>query len=150
MICVPDSLNSRILDERDLLCEHIGYVQVLNEISAVALSSGLNLTGSKSICLIENSGLRFACDIITRFELAHGIHNIYVLANRGIIGEENWWGVFHNEVTQDVVRRTCMKTIEVNTSTELFSALKKALKTFQTEQVSVALLLNYSIYEVSE
>lgn len=147
VVSVPDSLNSNLINTEELAAHRIRYIQSLNEISAVAISSGLNLTGCKSICVFENTGLRYACDIITRFESSHAIHNMYLLSNRGFIGEENWWGVFHNEVTNDIVEKNHMKTITVDKNSCLSEALEKALCTFNTEQVSVVLLLNYSFYE---
>lgn len=147
VVSVPDSLNSKLICEKELSAHHIRYIQCLNEISAVAVSSGLNLTGSKAICVMENTGLRYACDITTRFEMAHGIHNIYLLSNRGFIGEENWWGVFHYEVTQDIIEKSHMKAIKIDSPAHLYEGLKKAVCTFNTEQVSVVLLLNYSFYE---
>lgn len=147
VVSVPDSLNSKLVKADELANHNIIYIQSLNEISAVAISSGLNLTGKRTICIIENTGLRYAADIVTRFELAQGIHNIYMLSNRGGIGEENWWGVFHNEITQDIIQGNHMRTIMINSISDLESALRSAVKTFCTEQVSVALLLNYSFFE---
>ena len=147
VVSVPDSLNSKLICEKELSKHHIRYIQCLNEISAVAVSSGLNLTGSKALCVLENTGLRYACDIITRFEMAHGIHNMYLLSGRGFIGEENWWGVFHHEITQDIIEKNHMKAITIDKSTYLSETLKKAVSTFNTEQVSVVLLMSYSFYE---
>lgn len=147
LVSVPDSLNSKLINEKELAKHNIAYIQTLNEISAVAVSSGLNLSGEKSLCIIENSGLRYAADIITRFELAQGIHNMYLLSNRGGIGEENWWGVFHDEITRDIIKRNHMRVIKIDRTTELESALRNGIKTFRTEQVSVVLLLNYCFYE---
>ncbi len=147
VVCVPDSLNSKLINTDDLSTYQIKYIQSLNEISAVAISSGLNLTGNKTICVIENTGMRYACDIITRFEIAHGIHNIYVLSNRGSIGEENWWGIFHNQITQDIIEKNNMKVAVVNCLHDLNEKLKRAISTFSTEQVSTVLLLNFSFYE---
>ncbi len=147
VVCVPDSLNSKLIHEEELAKCNIAYIQPLNEISAVAVSSGFNLTGKRSLCIIENSGLRYAADIITRFELSQGIHNMYLLSNRGGIGEENWWGVFHDEITHDIIKKNHMRTIRIDNITELDRALQNGIKTFSTEQVSIVLLLNYCFYE---
>lgn len=147
VVCVPDSLNSKLINELELTNNNILYIQALNEISAVAISSGMNLTGTRTLCIMENSGLRYAADIITRFELAQGIHNIYLLSNRGGLGEENWWGVFHDEITSDIISRNHMRTMKVIGKSNLLSALQNGIKTFCTEQVSVVLLLDYCFYE---
>ncbi len=147
VVTVPDSLNGRLFKQQALEAYGIRYIQVLNEISAVAISSGLNIVGNYSICLIENSGIRYACDIITRFEIGHGIHNIYIISNRGDFGERNWWGVFHNEVTFEILEQCRMKVMFINSSDELIVGLKKTMETFLSGQVSTVLVLNYTLYE---
>lgn len=147
IVTVPDSLNKKWIN--NVLGEEreIKYIQVLNEISAVAISSGLNLVGEYSICVIENSGIRYACDIITRFEMGHGIHNMYIISNRGDFGERNWWGIFHTEVTSGILKQCRMKTYYVNSYETLITGLKKAIDTFRSEQVSTVLIVNYSFIE---
>lgn len=147
VVTVPDSLNGRMIKQEELNANGIKYIQVLNEISAVALSSGLNLVGDYSVCVIENSGIRYACDTIARFEMSHGIHNMYIISNRGDFGERNWWGVFHTEITADILKRCRMRIYGINTVDELKDGLKKSLNTFFSEQVSTVLVMNYSIYE---
>lgn len=147
LVAVPDSLGSKLINVDSLKRHNIQYIQTLNEISAVAISSGLNLTGEKTICLIENTGIRFACDIISRFELAHGIHNIYLLSYRGTLGEENWWGVFHDSITLDIIDHLLMKIEKVDSGNELEKALNRAIQSFRTEQVSVVILLTYDFFE---
>lgn len=147
IVIMPDSLISKCINERELECYGVEVIQVLNESDAVCICSGLNLTGQIVVCMMENSGIRSACDIISRFELAHGIHNIFVLTNRGKIGEENWWGVYHNEVTGQILKVTRMNIISVKSLSAFQCALHNAIKTFKTEQKSVAILLEYSFFE---
>lgn len=147
IVVMPDSLISKCIDLGQLEQQKIDYIQVLNESEAVCICSGLNLTGVCSVCIMENSGIRSACDIISRFELAHGIHNIFILTNRGEVGEENWWGIYHNEVTIEILRTIKIKTISVATMSEFQWAVHNAIKTFKTEQTSIAILLEYSFFE---
>lgn len=147
IVMVPDSLLSKCINCHNLKSFGMDFIQVLNESDAVCICSGLNLTGAYSVCMIENSGIRSACDIISRFELAHGIHNIFILSNRGEIGEENWWGIHHNDVTNKILEYTNMKTISVKTLKEFKQAMQKAMKTFKTGQTSVAILLEYTFFE---
>lgn len=147
IVIMPDSLISKCINKKEFEYLEVEVIQVLNELDAVSISSGLNLTGSKTICMMENSGIRSACDIISRFELAHGIHNMFVLSDRGKIGEENWWGVYHNEVTYEILKLTHMSIISVKNIYEFQYALHNAIKTFRTEQKSVAILLEYSFFK---
>lgn len=147
IVIMPDSLISKYIDLYQLEQQKIDYIQVLNESEAVCICSGLNLTGVCSVCVMENSGIRSSCDIISRFELAHGIHNIFILTNRGEVGEENWWGIYHNEVTTAILNAIKIKTISVSTINEFHKAMHNAIKTFRTEQTSIAILLEYSFFK---
>lgn len=147
VVTVPDSLNKRWLSKDFFQSSDIRYIQVLNEISAVAISSGLNLVGEYTLCVIENSGIRYACDIITRFEMGHGIHNMYIISNRGEFGERNWWGIFHTEITTDILKQCRMKVFNVDSYNTLNVGLKKAMESFRSEQVSTVLIINYSFIE---
>ena len=147
IVFMPDSLMVKCFNQNELIRNSIDYIQVVNESDAVTICSGLNLSGTLSLCVMENSGIRSACDIISRLELSHGIHNIYVVSNRGEVGEENWWGVFHNNVTQQIINCTNMKSVFVDDFGEFETALHNAIKTFKTEQVSVIIFLSYSFFE---
>lgn len=147
IVIMPDSLISKCIDPYQLEQQEIDCIQVLNESEAVCICSGLNLTGICSVCVMENSGIRSACDIISRFELAHGIHNIFILTNRGEVGEENWWGIYHNEVTDEILKTLQIKTILVKSMNEFKRAIHNSIKTFKTEQTSVAILLEYSFFK---
>ena len=136
IVVMPDSLISKC----------INLVQ-LEEHKIVCICSGLNLTGICSVCIMENSGIRSACDIISRFELAHGIHNIFILTNRGKIGEENWWGIYHNEVTNEILKAIKIKVVSAATVNQFQWAIHNAIKTFKTEQTSIAILLEYSFFK---
>ena len=147
IVLMPDSLNSKCINRKDLENYNIGYIQALNESDAVCICSGLNLSGTLSVCMMENSGIRSACDIISRFELSHGIHNIFLLTNRGELGEENWWGVSHSNITSEIIYKTNIKYISVKRTTEFAKILHNAVQTFKTEQISIAILLEYTFFE---
>lgn len=147
IVVMPDSLISKCIDLVQLEEHKMDYIQVLNESEAVCICSGLNLTGICSVCVMENSGIRSACDIISRFELAHGIHNIFILTNRGKVGEENWWGIYHNEVTNEILKAIKIKVVSAATVNEFQWAIHNAIKTFKTEQASIAILLEYSFFK---
>ena len=147
VVTVPDSLSSKLIRKEQLFRRGITYIQALNELSAVSISSGLNITGERTLCVIENSGIRFACDVISRFELYHKIHNMYMVSGRGDIGEENWWGIFHDSITKEIITNLPIKHCTVNSVSELEDAIKKSIKSFATEQVSTLIVLSSTFFE---
>jgi len=146
-VIMPDSLSSQVFSETLLHTKKIELVQVQNENDAIAISSGRNLTGDLTVCIMENSGIRYGCEMITRFETIQGIHNIYILSWRGTFGERNWWGIFHDINTKSIIKNLRFKTISVKSKLDFKPALTQAVATFLSEQVSVALILERQFFE---
>ena len=146
VIAVPDSWGSKLIR----VIKKYSQTQVLlcaTEIEALTISAGLNLSGVLSVIIMENSGIRSIGDVLTRFELAHNIHNIFLLSDRGGFGEPNWWGVKHTHVTDSILKDLSIATIEVFSFSEFASALVLAIQTFRSEQVSVAIKLKKSFWD---
>ncbi|MBR3552092.1 MAG: hypothetical protein IKN72_01750 [Clostridia bacterium] len=146
VLAVPDSWSSKLISEIEK-SNHIRVVLCATEVEALTICSGLNLSGVLSVMIMENTGVRSVGDILTRFELAHNIHNIFLLSDRGGPGEANWWGVRHTSVTNSILNELNIVTIEVQALSGFQSALNMALETFRSEQVSVALKLKKSFWD---
>lgn len=135
------------------LCAYIGedsnldIIQCLNETDAVTIASGLNIAGVLSVVIMENSGIRSACDLISRFEISHHIHNIYILSSRGDIGEENWWGIKHKSVTAEILSSLHTLCMDIHNITEFRVGLAKAIKSFRTDQASIVLNLTHDFFD---
>lgn len=145
VVVMPDSLNSIIIKQL-LVSDTVKVIQGLNEVDVIAICSGLNLTGSLSVAMMENSGIRTIADILTRFELSHHIHNIFILSSRGGIGEDNWWGINHKRVTETILSDLGISIVEVNTLKELKSALIKCVRSFKTDQMSVVISITLDFF----
>jgi len=145
MVCMPDSLNSRLLNALNTENE-IKVIQCLNETDAITICSGLNLGGQLSVAAFENSGIRSVADILTRFEIAHHIHNIYLLTIRGLLGEENWWGMAHQRVTDNILKELNIVSTRVTEIGELEPVMDSAIKSYKTGQVSIAINLTPNFF----
>ena len=146
VVCMPDSLNNRMIGILNN-CSTITVLQCLNETDVITICSGLNLGGQLSIAAFENSGIRSVADILTRFESSHHIHNIFLLSKRGSLGEQNWWGVNHQLVTNSILCDLNILIEHVDSIYQLESALTNATKTFRTDQKSIALCLSPTFFE---
>lgn len=145
-VIMPDSMNSKLL-ECIRTNTDINIIQGLNETDVITIASGLNLTGKLSVAVIENSGIRSICDILTRFETSHHIHNIYLLSSRGELGEENWWGIMHKRVTLSILTELNILYADVSDIQDFAIKFPKAIKSFKTEQISVALNLTSTFFQ---
>jgi len=146
VVFMPDSLNSRLFNALNTDNE-IKMIQCLNETDAITICSGLNLGGQLSVVAFENSGIRSVADILTRFEVAHHIHNIYLLTDRGLLGEENWWGMAHQRVTNTILKELNIISVKVTEIDELEQVIDSAIKSFKTGQVSVAINLTPNFFK---
>jgi len=73
----------------------IRYVPVSNEADMPGIAAGAYLGGKRAVMMMENSGIRQACEPIARLTFSHQIPLVIIMAYRGDLGEGNWWGHSH-------------------------------------------------------
>src|SRR6516162_7011481 len=98
VVCaVPESLLAGIYRgcARD---NAIRFIPVTNEAELPGICAGTYLAGKKAIMVMENSGLRQACEPIARFSFCHAMPLVMALSFRGEWGERNWWGHNHAQI----------------------------------------------------
>jgi sulfopyruvate decarboxylase subunit alpha len=71
----------------------IKYVAVTNEAEGASVATGAWITGGRSVLVIENSGLRAACEALARLGLVNGLPVTMLMGYRGDLGEPFHWGV---------------------------------------------------------
>jgi sulfopyruvate decarboxylase subunit alpha len=139
LVAVPDSLLSPLLDcaaQRD----RIQYIQVNDEATAVGVAAGVGLAGARALILMENSGLRRACETLYRFVLSHRLHVAFLISHRGSFGEENWWGIAHSETMTAHLDMLRTPTTHVESVAQLSTALDGAFAMLGTGQCSVCIV----------
>src|SRR5258705_6278920 len=72
VVGLPDSMLAGvyIAAEKD---PDIRYVAVTNEAEGASVAAGTWITGGRSALVIEDSGLRAACEALARFGVVHGV-----------------------------------------------------------------------------
>jgi sulfopyruvate decarboxylase subunit alpha len=76
----------------------IRYVRASNEADMPGIIAGAYFGGIRALMMMENSGLRQACEPIARFSHAHQVPLVMAVSHRGDYGEPNWWGHNHHQV----------------------------------------------------
>ncbi len=94
VIALPDSLLSGVYLAADQDPE-IRYVVVTNEAEGASVAAGTWVAGARSVLVMENSGLRSACEALARLGLVNGIPVTMLMGYRGDLGERFHWGVNH-------------------------------------------------------
>ena len=80
----------------------IRYIPATNEAELPGICAGTYLAGKKGIMVMENSGLRQACEPIARFAYCHAMPLVMAMSFRGEWGERNWWGHNHAQTMEPI------------------------------------------------
>ncbi|MCW7983931.1 MULTISPECIES: thiamine pyrophosphate-binding protein [Streptomyces] len=143
---VPDSLLAPLHTLAAQRSE-IDYQPACDEATAVGLAAGARLAGARSLVLMENSGLRRACETLARLTISHRLHSVWILARRGAFGERNWWGLPHEETMHTHLRMLPVLSQEIHSLEHFGTLLRQAYATADTGQRSVALIANQSFLQ---
>lgn len=136
---VPESLlrsaYAALAETRD-----IRYVRVANEAEMPGICAGAYLGGTRAVMMMENSGLRQACEPLTRLAWAHRLPMVLLMAHRGDFGERNWWGHNHAQTMGPILDALRFPYWHVRTLDEIRPSLRKAWDHADSSQWPVALV----------
>jgi sulfopyruvate decarboxylase subunit alpha len=119
----------------------IRYVTVTNEAEMPGIVAGAHLGGLRALMMMENSGLRQACEPIARFALSHQVPMVMVMPYRGDLGETNWWGHSHAQTMEPLLHALRIPFWHIRELDRLSPMLSRALDHAASSQVPVALIL---------
>ncbi len=139
IVALPDSLLAPLC-MRVKEGEAIKYIQAPHESSCVSIASGLTLCGERVLVVMENSGLRSACETIARFNLSHSLFACYLISHRGSFGERNWWGQAHHETMRPLLEMFRFRWAYVESIADFSGLLQRAYATLDAGQSSVSLI----------
>jgi len=118
----------------------IRYVRVANEAEMPGICAGAYLGGTRAVMIMENSGLRQACEPLTRLSWAHHIPMVLLMAHRGEFGERNWWGHNHAQTMEPILDALRFPYWHVRTLDQIRPAVRKAWDHADSSQWPVALV----------
>lgn len=95
LLAVPDSRSQQLLS---VLHEAHSdrFVQVTDEATAVCIASGVTVSSTSCVVIMESSGLRRAFEALGRLSSSHGIHPALIVTDRGQLGDWEWWASEHH------------------------------------------------------
>ena len=82
----------------------IKYVPVTNEAEGASVAAGAWIAGGRSVLVMENSGLRTACEALARLGLVNGIPVTMLMGYRGDLGERYHWGINHGMTMEPLLQ----------------------------------------------
>jgi sulfopyruvate decarboxylase subunit alpha len=136
---LPESLLAGIYRE----CEKeksIRYVRVSNEADLPGIVAGCYLVGNRAMMIMENSGLRQACEPLARFALGRSVPMVMVVSFRGDLGEKNWWGHNHAQTMLPILEALRITYKVIAKIDEIKPAIEKAFVHADSSQMPVALI----------
>lgn len=137
---LPESLLKHVYRRLGAQSE-IRYVPVTNEAELPGIVAGAYFGGMRALMMMENSGLRQACEPIARFALSHQVPMVMVMPFRGDLGERNWWGHSHAQTMEPLLDALRIPFRHVRYVSELETVVGKALDHAESSQLPVALIL---------
>ncbi len=140
---VPDSLLAPLHHALRLRRE-IRYVPCCDEATAVGIAAGAALAGARSLVVMENSGLRRACESLSRFVLGHRLHTVLLVSHRGAFGEANWWGIGHSRTMRPHVEMLGIASTGVDRIPDFGATLAAAFAMHGTGQVTACIIASPS------
>lgn len=119
----------------------IRYVPVTNEAELPGIVAGAYFGGMRAVMVMENSGLRQACEPIARFALSHQVPMVMIMPFRGDLGERNWWGHSHAQTMEPLLNALRIPYRHVRTLNQVGPMIARALDHTESSQLPVALVL---------
>ncbi len=116
-------------------------VPATNEGEGVCIAAGAWLAGKKSIMIMENSGLRVACEALSQLSMNHSIPVPLLMSYRGDIGDGNWFMISHGVVTEPLLKALRIPYRIINKEEEIEGVLQQATRTTNSSQNHVAVIV---------
>jgi sulfopyruvate decarboxylase subunit alpha len=144
---VPDSHMSglhRLLREQN----KIRYVLAGNEADLPGICAGAYFGGKKALMIMENSGLRQACEPISRFAFTHHVPMVMIMSYCGDFGERNWWAINHAQTMEPLLQALRIPYRVLSDPNEIKPSVKRAFMHADSSQWPVALAFTGDCLEV--
>jgi sulfopyruvate decarboxylase subunit alpha len=119
---------------------HFQFVTATNEGEGVALCAGAWLGGTYAVMLMENSGVRMACEELARLGLGQGIPVFMLMPYRGDLGDGYSWAQAHGWTMAPVLDALRADYRILRDESEIPEAISGALKTMTASRNHVALI----------
>jgi sulfopyruvate decarboxylase subunit alpha len=116
-------------------------VNVANEGEGVAMCAGSWLAGRGAVMLMENSGVRVACEELARLGLGQGVPVFLMMGYRGDLGDRPTWAQPHGWTMEPIFKALRMSYRIVRTEEDLRRAILAAPATLAGSKNHVAVVL---------
>ena len=114
----------RFLEDPDFIT-----MPVSNEGVGVGLCCGAWLGGMKAVMLMENTGVRMACDQLARLGMSVGLPCFMIIPYRGDIGDKPTYAVAHGRTMLPVLEALQIPYLIVREESRIRQGIRRCLTT---------------------
>ena len=141
---LPDSW---LADVERRLHEEPGFtvVPVVNEGEGVAMCAGAWLGGKRSVMLMENSGVRMACEELARLGMSNAVPVFMIMPYRGDIGDAPNWSPGHGWTMEGVLDALRVRYRILRRLDEIRPAITGAPRSQMAGRQHVAIILGIEL-----
>jgi sulfopyruvate decarboxylase subunit alpha len=141
---LPDSwfkkIYFRVLEDPDFVTRPVS-----NEGVGVGLCCGAWLGGMKSVMMMENTGVRMACDQLARLGMSVGLPCFMMIPYRGDIGDGQTYAVAHGKTMLPVLEALQIPYFIVRDESQIRQAIRRCLTTLSVTKYHVALIMGAEV-----
>jgi sulfopyruvate decarboxylase subunit alpha len=112
-------------------------IPVANEGDGVSICAGMWLGGKRCAMLMENSGLRVACEALARLQ---GLPVLLLMSYRGDWGDAPWWAATMGATTEPILKALRIPYSVVRDDAEIVRKVEQAVKSQNAYRSHVALV----------
>lgn len=120
-------------------------VPVVNEGEGVAMCAGAWLGGKRSVMLMENSGVRMACEELARLGMNNGVPVFMIMPFRGDIGDVPTFAPPHAWTMEGVLQALRVRYRVIRRLDEIRPAIVGAPRTQMAGRTHVAIILGIEL-----
>ena len=117
--------------------QFFSVIPVANEGEGVGICAGAWLGGKKAAILMENSGLRTACEPLARLQ---GIPVLLLMSYRGDWGDSPWWAANTGATTEPILNALKIPFKVVRQEADIVPSLTGAVRTMNAHRSHAAVL----------
>jgi sulfopyruvate decarboxylase subunit alpha len=120
---------------------HFQVVLGTNEGECAGICAGAWLGGKRAVLIMENSGLRVACEALARLGMGHGIPVLLLMPFRGDFGDGFWWAQPHGATMIPVLEALRIPYRVVEREEDIRATIQGAWEKLHGSKYHVAVIL---------
>lgn len=120
-------------------------IPVSNEGAGVALCCGAWLGGMKAVMLMENSGVRMACEQLARLGMGVGLPCFMIIPYRGDVGDKPSWAPPHAWTMLPVLDALRIPYIIVREEDRIRQSIRRCLSTMSATNYHVTMIMGAEV-----